>query len=49
MMSRGPAKAGFLGPARITLGAHFGRVVGDPQSARGSLLNTDSLVNLDLR
>ena len=43
-MSRGPARAGFLGPGRITLGAHFGRVVGDPQLARGSLLDTNSIV-----
>ena len=40
IMSRGPARAGFLGPGRITLGAHFGRVDGDSQSARGSLLKT---------
>ena len=25
-----PARAGFLGPGRITLGAHFGGVDGDP-------------------
>ena len=32
-MSQGPARAGFLGRGRITLGAHFGhlgRVDGDP-------------------
>lgn len=38
MMSRGPARDGFLGLGRITLGAHCGRVVGGPQSACGSLL-----------
>ena len=44
MMSRGPARAGFLGPGRITLGAHFGGVVRDQQSARGLLLKTTPIV-----
>ena len=46
-MSRGPARAGFLGPGRITLGAHFGRVDGNRQSALGSLLllKTNSIVD----
>ena len=41
---RGPARAGFLGPARLTLGALFGEVVEDPQLARGPLLKTISIV-----
>ena len=44
IMSQGPARAGFLGPGRITLGAHFRREDGDPQSARGSLLRTTPIV-----
>ena len=43
-MSQGPAGAGFFGPGRFTLGAHFGRVNGDPQLARGSLLKTTPIV-----
>ena len=39
-MDRGPARAGFLGPGRIILGAHFGRVDGDPLSAHGPLSKT---------
>ena len=35
-----------MGPGRITLGAHFGRVDGDPQSARGPLLKTTPIVSL---
>ena len=42
--SQGPARAGFLGPGRITLGAHFGRVDRDPQLARGLLLKSNSKV-----
>ena len=34
----------FLRPGRIALGAYFDRVVKDPQSARGSLLNTTPIV-----
>ena len=40
-MDRGPARAGFLGPGRITLG---GEVAADPQSARGPLLKTTPIV-----
>ena len=43
-MSQGPARAGFLGPGRIALRAHYGRVDRDPQSARGSLLKTNPKV-----
>ena len=39
-----PAIAGFLGPGRITLGAHFGGVDGDRRPARCSLLKTKSKV-----
>ena len=45
-MGQGPARAGFLGPRRITLGAHFGKVVADPQSALGSLFKTISIVEV---
>ena len=45
IMSQGPARAGFLGPGRTTLGAYYGRVDKDPQSARGSLLNTTPKVS----
>ena len=38
IMDFGPARAGFLEPGRLTLGALFGVVVGDPQLARGPLL-----------
>ena len=47
-MSQGSARAGFFAPGRITLGAHYGRVARvdrDPQSARGSLLKTNSKVS----
>ena len=43
-MSREPPRAGFLRPGRVTLGAHFGRLNGNPQSARGSSLKTISIV-----
>ena len=43
-MSRGPPRAGILGPGRVTLGAHFGRLNGNPESARGSLLKTKSII-----
>ena len=33
----GPARAGFLEPGDDPLGASFGGLDGDPQSARGSL------------
>ena len=36
-MSQGPARAGFLGPGDGPLGASFGGLDGDPQSARDSL------------
>ena len=42
-MSQGPARS-CLGPGRVTLGAHFGRVDGDQQPSRGSLLKTNSIV-----
>ena len=38
------AMAGFLGPGRIALGAHFGGVDGDRQSARSPLLKPN-LIN----
>ena len=44
-MGQGPARAGFLGPGRNTLGAYFGRVDRDPQLARGSLSKTNSIVS----
>ena len=40
-----PARAGFLEPGRITLGAHFGGVDGDRRSARCSLLKTTPIVS----
>ena len=43
VMGQGPARAGFLGPGRITSGARLGW---DPQSARGPLSKTNSIVNL---
>ena len=43
-MGLGPARASILGPGRTTLGDRFGRVDGDSQSARGSLLKTNSIV-----
>ena len=46
-MDFGSTRAGFFGAGRITLGAHFGGVVGDPQSARGPLLKTKSMVCSD--
>ena len=45
-MDQGPARAGFLVPGRITLGTHFGRVDGDPQSARGPLLKPTPKVHI---
>ena len=42
-----PARAGFLGPGRITLGAHFGGVNEDRRSARCSLLKTKLESTLD--
>ena len=36
----GPARAGFFGPGRTTLGAHFGGVDGDHRSAWCLLLKT---------
>ena len=40
----GAARAGFLVPGRINLGAHFGGLMGDRRSARCSLLKTTPIV-----
>ena len=44
VMSRGSTRVSFLGFGRITSEAYFGRVDWDPQSARGLLSKTTSIV-----
>ena len=45
MMGRGAARAGFLGPGRITLGAHFGRVA---EGGWGSAVGARSIIKNQL-